>query len=40
MSLRLGSYKLFANGRSWGEWAKASAFSFEIQHHVTSVYVC
>ena len=41
MSLRLGSCKSQANGRSEGEWTKASVFSFEMQHHVVaSVYVC
>ena len=40
MSLRLGSYKSYANGRSSEERAKVSAFSFEIQHYVlASVYV-
>ena len=37
---RLGSYKSKANGHSWGEWTKVSAFPFEIQHHgVSSVYL-
>ena len=40
MFLRLSSYKSQANGRSWREWTKVSAFSFEIQlHAVASVYV-
>ena len=40
MSLKPGSRKSSANGRSGGEWTKASVFSFEMQHHVVaSVYV-